>query len=172
MILISSAKLILDTYTLGDSYDVVSYWLDFSMVILFGSEALLKIIAFGFIGDELSYLRNSWNALDFIILIGSIVDVSVAAIDLSYLKILRLFRTLRPLRFVSHNRSMKIIVSALLQSADGILNVAIVIILVWMMFAIIGINFAKGKLYHCDMGDGVMYYVTKEEVNKNLIILV
>ncbi|CAD8079148.1 unnamed protein product [Paramecium primaurelia] len=163
LILISSAKLILDTYTLGDSYNVVSYWLDFSMVILFGSEAVLKIIAFGFIGDELSYLRNSWNALDFIILIGSIIDISVAAIDLSYLKILRLFRTLRPLRFVSHNRSMKIIVSALLQSADGILNVAIVIILVWMMFAIIGINFAKGKLYHCDMGDGVMYYVTKEE---------
>ncbi|CAD8184566.1 unnamed protein product [Paramecium pentaurelia] len=163
LILISSAKLILDTYTLGNSYDVVSYWLDFSMVILFGSEALLKIIAFGFIGDELSYLRNSWNALDFIILIGSIVDVSVAAIDLSYLKILRLFRTLRPLRFVSHNRSMKIIVSALLQSADGILNVAIVIILVWMMFAIIGINFAKGKLYYCDMQDGIMHYVNKEE---------
>ncbi|CAD8186158.1 unnamed protein product [Paramecium octaurelia] len=163
LILISSAKLILDTYTLGDSYDIVSYWLDFSMVILFGSEAVLKIIAFGFIGDELSYLRNSWNALDFIILIGSIVDISVAAIDLSYLKILRLFRTLRPLRFVSHNRSMKIIVSALLQSADGILNVAIVIILVWMMFAIIGINFAKGKLYYCDMGDGVMHYVTKEQ---------
>ncbi|CAK85661.1 unnamed protein product (macronuclear) [Paramecium tetraurelia] len=163
LILISSAKLILDTYTLGNSYDVVSYWLDFSMVILFGCEALLKIIAFGFIGDDLSYLRNSWNALDFIILIGSIVDISVAAIDLSYLKILRLFRTLRPLRFVSHNRSMKIIVSALLQSADGILNVAIVIILVWMMFAIIGINFAKGKLYYCDMGDGAMHYVTKAE---------
>ena len=84
------------------------------MVILFGLEAFIKIIAFGFVGDELSYLRNSWNALDFIILIGSIVDISVAAIDLSYLKILRLFRTLRPLRFVSHNRSMKIIVSALL----------------------------------------------------------
>lgn len=29
------------------------------------------------------------------------------------------------------------------------------------MFAIIGINFAKGKLYYCDMGDNVMYYVTK-----------
>lgn len=34
-----------------------------------------------------------------------------------------------------------------------------------MMFAIIGINFAKGKLYYCDMGDNVMHYVTKEEVN-------
>lgn len=84
------------------------------MVILFGIEAIIKIIAFGFIGDDFSYLRNSWNILDFIILIGSIIDVSVAAIDLKFIKILRLFRTLRPLRFVSHNRSMKIIVSALL----------------------------------------------------------
>lgn len=84
------------------------------MVVCFGIEAVFKIIAYGFISDELSYLRNSWNILDFIILIASIVDVSVSSIDLSFIKILRLFRTLRPLRFISHNRSMKIIVSALL----------------------------------------------------------
>lgn len=84
------------------------------MVILFGIEALMKIIAYGFIVEEFSYLRNSWNILDFIILIGSIIDISVSAINLKFIKILRLFRTLRPLRFVSHNRSMKIIVSALL----------------------------------------------------------
>ena len=41
-----------------------------------------------------------------------------------------------------------------------------------MMFAIIGINFAKGKLYYCDMGDNTMHYVTKQEVLKILIILV
>jgi hypothetical protein len=99
---------------LGPEYNVISTWLDITMVICFGIEAVFKIVAYGFIGDELSYLRNSWNILDFIILIGSIIDVSFSSIDLSFIKILRLFRTLRPLRFISHNRSMKIIVSALL----------------------------------------------------------
>lgn len=44
------------------------------------------------------------------------------------------------------------------------MNVAIVIFLIWMMFAIIGINFSKGKLNYCDMGDDEMYYLTKQEV--------
>lgn len=75
---------------------------------------MMKIIAFGFAQEEASYLRESWNMLDFFIVIASFVDVSVSSINLSFVKILRLLRTLRPLRFITHNRSMKILVSALL----------------------------------------------------------
>lgn len=45
---------------------------------------------------------------------ASFIDVSVSSINLGFVKILRLLRTLRPLRFITHNRSMKILVSALL----------------------------------------------------------
>lgn len=60
-----------------------------------------------------------------------------------------MLRTLRPLRFISHNISMKLVVTALIESVSGILNVVIVILLVWMMFAILGINLMRGKLNYC-----------------------
>lgn len=45
---------------------------------------------------------------------------------------------------------MKILVSALLQSIGGILNVSLIISLIWIMFAIVGINILKGKMYYCN----------------------
>lgn len=92
----------------------ISLDIDIFFAAFFGFEMCMKIIAFGFIYNESSYLRESWNILDFLIVIASFIDVSVSSINLSFVKILRLLRTLRPLRFITHNRSMKILVSALL----------------------------------------------------------
>lgn len=125
----------------------------------FAFEALIKCIAYGFIFDKKSYLRDSWSILDFFIVITSLIDANVSGtfiviklvdIDLSAVKILRLLRTLRPLRFISHNLSMKLVVTCLMDSVSGILNVLVVLILIWMMFAILGINLLHHKLYYCN----------------------
>ncbi|CAD8189628.1 unnamed protein product [Paramecium octaurelia] len=159
MIFLTSAKLVFDTY-IPDTGQLkqTSLQIDIFFAVFFGVEMIMKIIAFGFVQQESSYLRESWNILDFFIVIASFIDVSVSTINLSFVKILRLLRTLRPLRFITHNRSMKILVSALLQSINGIFNVAIVVVLVWMMFAILGINLQKNKMHYCDMGDDEIYY--------------
>lgn len=44
---------------------------------------------------------------------------------------------------------MKIVVTALLESAPAVINVFIVVLLIWMMFGILGINLMKDKMYHC-----------------------
>lgn len=44
---------------------------------------------------------------------------------------------------------MKLIVSALLDSGGSMLNVAIVIMIVWLMFAILAINLFSGKFFYC-----------------------
>ena len=46
-----------------------------------------------------AYLKDSWCKLDFFIVITAVIDMSLG-IDLS---ILKLFRTLRPLRIISRN---------------------------------------------------------------------
>ena len=38
---------------------------------------------------------------------------------------------------------------ALLTSVNGIFNVAIVVMVIWMMFAIFAVNIFGGKLQHC-----------------------
>lgn len=45
---------------------------------------------------------------------------------------------------------MKLVVTALLESVSGIINVLIVLILVWIMFAILGINLLKDKMHFCN----------------------
>jgi len=60
-------------------------------------------------------------------------------------------RILRPLRFISRNQSMKLVVIALLDSFGGIANVVIVIVLCWVMISILGINFIKKKMGYCDI---------------------
>jgi len=60
-----------------------------------------------------------------------------------------MLRTLRPLRVISKNVEMKMIVIALLDSVGHIFNTLIVVALVFLMFAILGVNFFKGRFFYC-----------------------
>lgn len=168
IIILSSIKLIGDTYILNEPesspFVKVSNALDLFFIIFFAFESLLKSIANGLVFEKGSYLRESWNQLDFFIVVTSIIDLSFDNIDLPVIKILRLLRTLRPLRFISHNSGMKIVVVALIQSVGHILNVAIVVIVVWLMFAILGVNLFGGKFQYC--ADQTYEISTKEECDK------
>jgi len=66
-------------------------------------------------------------------------------LDIPAIKILRLLRTLRPLRVISHNVALKMIVIALFDSLGGIFNVMVVVFMVWLIFAIMGVNNYGGK---------------------------
>ena len=46
---------------------------------------------------------------------------------------------------------MKIVVIALLESVSAIFNVLIVVVLIWLMFAILGISLLGGRMGRCDI---------------------
>jgi hypothetical protein len=48
---------------------------------------------------------------------------------------------------------MKMIIVALFNSVGHILNVIIVVMIVWLMFAILGVNLFAGKFFYCDITD-------------------
>lgn len=117
VIVFSSCKLVMDTYYLSeDESNIVVYIssiFDIVFNVIFLIEFLSKTIALGFIQEDGSYLRESWNILDFFIVVTSMIDMSVTSVDLPFLKILRMLRVLRPLRFISHSPAMKVIIWAL-----------------------------------------------------------
>jgi hypothetical protein len=153
IIILNTIKLVWDTYLLEEPADSkqleVSADIDLAFTVIFGIEFLLKSIAMGFFREKGSYLTEGWNKLDFLIVVISVVEASVSGINLSSLKVLRLLRTLRPLRFISHNNSMKLVVTALLESIAAILNVAIVVLIIWLIFAILGMSLFSGKFHYC-----------------------
>jgi len=112
---------------------------------MFALESMIKALAYGFIIDEGTYLRESWNIIDFFIVVSSMLDTMIASLNFKFIKILRLLRTLRPLRFISHNIAMKTLVMALIESISSIINVIIVVMVSWLMFAILGVSFFGGK---------------------------
>ena len=161
-IILSSLKLVFDTYIDSDATDSlsenltsISAKIDIVFNIIFAMEALVKIIAMGFCLDKGSYLTEPWNVLDFFIVVSSLIDMNLESVDIPAIKVLRLLRTLRPLRFISHNINLKIVVTSLLESVGAIINVLIVLILIWLMFAILAINLLKEKMSYCEGVDDI-----------------
>ena len=156
LIFLNSVKLAADTYFLElpetDFIKVVIAKVDDCFNVFFTIECLLKCFGLGFCFDNGSYLRDDWNKLDFFIVLTSLTDMVMTKwIDADVFKILRLLRTLRPLRVISHNASMKMIVAALFESVGSIFNVMIVVVMVWLMFAILAINLLAGKSFYCSI---------------------
>ncbi|KAL4477028.1 hypothetical protein ABPG72_011725 [Tetrahymena utriculariae] len=158
VIILTSFKLTFDTY-IGPADEGATKFsnnADLFFTVFFICECVVKVISLGFLFDEGSYLRDSWSQLDFFIVVSSIIDLSLSQINLEAIKILRLLRTLRPLRLLSQNKSMKLIVTALLQSMEGIANMIFVVLLIWLMFAILAMNLMSGKLFYCNTTGAVL----------------
>ena len=117
LIALSSVKLAMESYLVNlpeeDPIVRAGVEADFVINILFIMECVLKIIALGFAMDDGSYLRDSWNRLDFFIVSCSIIDMMLTGTDIPALKVLRMLRMIRPLRVISHNPQLKMIVAAL-----------------------------------------------------------
>ena len=145
----------MDTYFFlhpNSTAESISYWLNFFFTIAFALEALLKVIALGFVTEPGSYLRDTWNQLDFFIVVSSLVDMAVEEINIPMIKIIRLLRTFRPLRFVTHNIHMRTMLKALFKSMGAICNTIIVVLVIFIMFSIVGVSFFAGKFQFCTVG--------------------
>jgi len=87
--------------------------IDLVVTLIFCLEALMKIITFGFIlNGKKSYILNSWNVLDFMIVAFSVFSLSFDA-NLSFIKVLRVARILRPLRLIQKAEGLKIAILSL-----------------------------------------------------------
>lgn len=154
IIFLSTLKVVIDTYLMHasatDDIVIVGGYLDIVFTTLFVLEFILKSIGLGLFYNNGSYMKDHWNKLDFFIVLISIIDLSVSSVNITSIKAIRILRTFRPLRFISHNLSMKIVVIALYESLIAIVNVVIVLLIVWLMFAILGVSLLAGKLYSCE----------------------
>jgi len=123
------------------------------MSILFVCECILKVIVMGFVRGKYAYLKDSYNVLDFLIVVFSIVSFILenqnTGINISFLKALRALRALRPLKLVSKNEGMKLVVNSILASIPNLINVFLISILFYFVFGVIGLQMLKGCVSYC-----------------------
>mmetsp|Transcript_2591 Transcript_2591/g.3694 ORF Transcript_2591/g.3694 Transcript_2591/m.3694 type:complete len:1759 (-) Transcript_2591:300-5576(-) len=124
--------------------------IDIIFAIIFTLEAAIKVFALGFLLHRGSYLRNSWNILDFIIVIISDLDwLAGAQFQGSYLKTLRIIRVLRPLRMISRQPELKRVVNVMIKSFGTMAKVLIIVLLFFLIYGIIGVNYLQGTFFAC-----------------------
>ena len=120
------------------------------MTTLFTLEMIIKIVALGFIANgKPSYIRDWWNALDFLIVFSAILSIAIHDKNLAVLKGLRMLRILRPLRLISRNKGLKISIISLFYSIPQILNLLLIVCFFIFLLSILGTTLFKGKFYRC-----------------------
>eukprot|EP01043_Picozoa_sp_COSAG02_P081509 COSAG02_NODE_19951_length_856_cov_0.988111_1_plen_284_part_11 len=98
----------------------------FNTAFLF--EAVFKIIVYGFVAHDRAYLRSGANCLDFFLVVSSFA--------LNGMKSLRTVRVLRPLRAVSRDPGMQLVLNTLVRSGPELSNVGVFLTVVWTVFGI------------------------------------
>jgi len=117
--------------------------------VIFTTECLMRIVALGFIAHPTAYLRNSWNILDFtIVMIGMVSEVlAILQIEGFDVKALRAFRVLRPLRLISGVPSLQIVMNAILMAIIPLINIALLVLFVIIIYSIIGLELFMGAFH-------------------------
>lgn len=122
---------------------------DMMFLVVFSIEFVIKVVANGFIFTPNSYLSDGWNWLDFVIVVISYIDATIGN-QVSWARVLRIGRTLRPLRMVSRNEGMKVVISALGLSLPNMFNALLLSFAFFTIFAILGLNLFMGKFFRCN----------------------
>ncbi|XP_053094635.1 voltage-dependent T-type calcium channel subunit alpha-1G isoform X3 [Pangasianodon hypophthalmus] len=126
---------------------------------IFVTEMTIKVVALGWCFGEKSYLKSSWNVLDGMLVLISVIDILVSMISnsgtkiLGMLRVLRLLRTLRPLRVISRAPGLKLVVETLMSSLKPIGNIVVICCAFFIIFGILGVQLFKGKFYVCQGED-------------------
>ncbi|NWS68226.1 CAC1I protein, partial [Crotophaga sulcirostris] len=134
-------------------------------------EMVLKMVALGIFGKK-CYLGDTWNRLDFFIVMAGMVEYSLDLQNIN-LSAIRTVRVLRPLKAINRVPSMRILVNLLLDTLPMLGNVLLLCFFVFFIFGIIGVQLWAGLLRNrCFMeenftiqGDVVLppYYQPEED---------
>ncbi|XP_047500155.1 sodium channel protein para-like [Penaeus chinensis] len=163
MILLSSMALALEDVDLKGrpALQDILYYMDRIFTVIFFIEMLIKWVALGFA----KYFTNAWCWLDFLIVMVSLINLVATlagAGKIQAFKTMRTLRALRPLRAMSRMQGMRVVVNALVGAIPSIVNVLLVCLIFWLIFAIMGVQLFNGRYHKCLNADSVR--VDAEEV--------
>uniref|UniRef100_A0A8C0VGH1 Voltage-dependent L-type calcium channel subunit alpha n=1 Tax=Cyanistes caeruleus TaxID=156563 RepID=A0A8C0VGH1_CYACU len=145
-----------DTNIANSSLEKIEY----AFLIFFAIEAMLKIIAYGFLFHTDAYLRNGWNVLDFSIVTLGLITMTLEQVNVKQggpsggkggfdVKALRAFRVLRPLRLVSGVPSacLQVVLNSIIKAMVPLLHIALLVLFMIIIYAIVGQELFKGRMH-------------------------
>ncbi|XP_054860127.1 voltage-dependent T-type calcium channel subunit alpha-1G isoform X6 [Amphiprion ocellaris] len=127
----------------------------------FAIEMVIKMVALGIFGKK-CYLGDTWNRLDFFIVVAGMLEYSLNLQNVSFSAV-RTVRVLRPLRAINRVPSMRILVNLLLDTLPMLGNVLLLCFFVFFIFGIVGVQLWSGLLRNrCFVEDNFSFPLSVE----------
>ncbi|XP_063309282.1 voltage-dependent L-type calcium channel subunit alpha-1S [Pelobates fuscus] len=162
LIMLNTISLGMQHYGQTPEFSHLSDILNVAFTGIFTVEMFLKLAAFKAKG----YFGDPWNVFDFLIVIGSIIDVILSEIDTPgipatpgaedssriSITFFRLFRVLRLVKLLSRGEGVRTLLWTFIKSFQALPYVALLIVMLFFIYAVIGMQ-VFGKIALVDGTD-------------------
>ncbi|XP_073404027.1 voltage-dependent L-type calcium channel subunit alpha-1S [Dendrobates tinctorius] len=159
LIMLNTISLGMQHYGQTAEFSHLSDILNVAFTGIFTVEMLLKLAAFKAKG----YFGDPWNVFDFLIVIGSVIDVILSEIDTPgipatpgaedssrvSITFFRLFRVLRLVKLLSRGEGIRNLLWTFIKSFQALPYVALLIVMLFFIYAVIGMQ-VFGKIAMVD----------------------
>ncbi|OCT94594.1 voltage-dependent L-type calcium channel subunit alpha-1S [Xenopus laevis] len=159
LIMLNTISLGMKHYGQTAEFSHLSDILNVAFTGIFTVEMILKLAAFKAKG----YFGDPWNVFDFLIVIGSIIDVILSEIDTPdpvvtpgsedtsriSITFFRLFRVLRLVKLLSRGEGVRTLLWTFIKSFQALPYVALLIVMLFFIYAVIGMQ-VFGKIAMVD----------------------
>ncbi|GMR47449.1 hypothetical protein PMAYCL1PPCAC_17643 [Pristionchus mayeri] len=140
IIVLNTLSLACKHYPSGDSFDHILDTLNLIFTGVFAFEAFFKIIAL----NPKNYFGDRWNAFDFIIVLGSFIDIIYGRVspgqNFISINFFRLFRVMRLVKLLSRGEGIRTLLWTFMKSFQALPYVALLIVLLFFIYAVIGMQ--------------------------------
>eukprot|EP00658_Telonema_sp_P-2_P016407 TRINITY_DN16365_c0_g1_i2.p1 TRINITY_DN16365_c0_g1~~TRINITY_DN16365_c0_g1_i2.p1 ORF type:complete len:762 (-),score=134.18 TRINITY_DN16365_c0_g1_i2:250-2535(-) len=89
-----------------------------------------------------AYLRDWFNIVDAVVTITALIGLFVPTF--------KIFRSLRTIRLLNNIESTRVVTIALIKAVSNVLHGLIVVLFLFIVFGVMGVQFFKGKFYQCN----------------------
>ncbi|XP_074630746.1 sodium channel protein 1 brain-like isoform X1 [Acropora palmata] len=142
IILTNMVTMMMEHNNQSESFTNALKYLNYIFTGIFIIEAVIRLIALRF-----DYFKLGWNVFDFTIVVFSIVGIIVEDVlqkDMIFspglLRVVRVFRLGRLLRFFEGAKGVRRLLFTLVKSLPGLVNIAMLLFLIIFIYAIIGMS--------------------------------
>ena len=117
--------------------------------LVFLVEFVCRIMGQGLYFTKSAYLKDGWNIIDTLVLVVALIEYSKVLEGFGVVKIIRMGRALKPLRLMKRNKSMRIVIDALLTTIAPLAYVIMFLLFTLVVFGLIAIGAFGRKLFNC-----------------------
>lgn len=149
LIMINTITLAMKFYRQPDWYTDTLDVLNMIFTAVFALEFVFKLAAFRF----KNYFGDAWNVFDFIIVLGSFIDIVYSEVNqtknaggvtkstsIISINFFRLFRVMRLVKLLSRGEGIRTLLWTFIKSFQALPYVALLIVMLFFIYAVIGMQ--------------------------------